>query len=158
MTFALKGRAPLEAFIFRLKQRCYHSGYFPQNKLGGLPGRRTFMAGRGADILCIGIDSASMRTRLLILERAGHTVTQARDLRQVQAACETISFSVAILGQSLNANEKMRVSDVVLKSCKSAKILELHTGIAPDLPHANEHLQANAIEPQDLIDAVNALL
>lgn len=99
------------------------------------------MAGRGADILCIGIDSASMRTRLLILERAGHTVTQARDLRQVQAACETISFSVAILGQSLNANEKMRVSDVVLKSCKSANILELHTGIAPDLPHANEHLR-----------------
>jgi DNA-binding NtrC family response regulator len=116
------------------------------------------MAQRGADILCIGLDSAAMRTRLLILERAGHKVTQARDLRQVESACEAISFDVAILGQSLNANEKMRVSDVLQKNCKSAKILELHIGVAPDLPHADEHLQATAMEPQDLIGAVNALL
>ena len=52
----------------------------------------------------------------------------------------------------------MRVSDVLLKSCKSTKILELHNALAPDLPHADEHLQATAMEPQDLIDAVNALL
>ena len=116
------------------------------------------MAQRGANILCIGIDSAAMRTRLLILERAGHKVTQARDLRQVQSACETISFDVAILGQSLNANEKMRINDVLQKNCKSAKILELHTGLAPDLPHADEHLQATTMEPEDLIDAVKALL
>lgn len=59
-----------------------------------------------ADVLCIGIDDAAMRTRMLVLERSGHKVTQARDLRQIQAACETISFSVAVLGQSLNARRK----------------------------------------------------
>jgi hypothetical protein len=116
------------------------------------------MAQRSADILCIGIDSAAMHTRLLILERAGHKVTQARDLRQVTAACETISFAVAVLGQSLNANEKKRIADVVLTHCNSVQILELHTGIAPELPQADEHLQVNVIEPQALVDAVNSLL
>ena len=111
-----------------------------------------------ADVLCIGIDSAAMRTRMLILERSGHKVTQARDLRQIQAACETISFSVAVLGQSLNASEKKRISDVILTHCKSAKILELHTGISPEVPHADEHLQISAIDPQGLVDAVAALL
>jgi hypothetical protein len=116
------------------------------------------MAPASADILCIGIDSAAMLTRILILERAGHNVTQARDLRQVQSACETIGFHIAILGQSLNASEKKRIADVVLKHCTATKILELHSGIAPELPQADAHLQVTAIEPQGLIDAVNALL
>ena len=111
-----------------------------------------------ADILCIGIDNSAMRTRLLILEGAGHNVTQARDLRQVQAACETVSFAVAILGQSLNPSEKKRITDVVLTHCKSAKILELHTGIAPELPQADDHLQVSAVDAQGLVNAVNALL
>ena len=111
-----------------------------------------------ADVLCIGIDSAAMQTRMLVLERSGHRVTQARDLRQVKTACETISFAVAVLGQSLNASEKRRITDVVLTSCKSAKILELHTGIKPDLPQADKHLQVSAAEPQSLVEAVNALL
>ena len=52
----------------------------------------------------------------------------------------------------------MRISHVALRSCKSAKILEFHTAVAPDLPLADTHLQVVAIDPQDLVDAVNALL
>ena len=55
--------------------------------------------------------------------KAGYTVTQACDLRQVKTQCEGHSFSVAVLGQSLNQSEKKRITDVVLKSCKFAKIL-----------------------------------
>lgn len=111
-----------------------------------------------ADILCIGMDDASMQTRRLVLERAGHQVIQARDLRQVKTACENISFGIAILGQSLNSSEKKRIADVVLASCKTAKILELHTGIAPELPEADAHLQVGAMEPKGLVEAVNTLL
>ena len=106
------------------------------------------MARTVTDVLCVGLDDAAMQTRRLILERAGHSLTQARDLRQVQAACETTAFSVVVLGQSLNANEKKRVSDVVRTHCKRAKILELHTGIAPDLPKADGYLQVNGGEPR----------
>ncbi len=116
------------------------------------------MAKRSADILCIGIDSAAMRTRKLILEREGHRVTQARDLRQVKTACETISFQIAILGQSLNASEKMRIADVVMTSCKDAKILELHKAYEQDFPAADAHLQVSAMEPEGLVETVNKLL
>lgn len=116
------------------------------------------MAQRTADILCIGIDNNAMRTRLLILERAGHRVVQARDLRQVKTACETISFDIAVLGQSLSANEKRRIADVVTSSCKTAKILELHTGLTPELPEADAALQVGAMEPEGLVETVATLL
>ena len=115
------------------------------------------MARAVTDVLCVGLDDAGMQTRRMILERAGHTLTQAQDLRQVQAACKSIKFSVVVLGQSLNANEKKRVSDIVLTHCKGAKLLELHTGIAPELPKADGHLQVNGGEPEGLVEAVNTL-
>jgi hypothetical protein len=71
----------------------------------------------GANILCIGLNNVLMKTRTLILEKAGHKVTQACDLRQVDVAGETNSLAVAILGQSLNSNEKMRIADVILTRC-----------------------------------------
>jgi len=111
-----------------------------------------------ADVLCVGLNDAAMLTRRLILEKAGHAVTQARDLRRVKEACENDSFSVVILGQALNASEKKRVTDVVLRSCKGAKILELHTSVAPDLAQANAHLQISISEPESLVEAVNGLI
>lgn len=110
------------------------------------------------EILCIGIDNAAMQTRLLILEQAGYQVIQARDVRRVKTACENISFAIAILGQSLNGNEKKRISDVVMACCKTAKILELHTGIAPELPGADAHLQVVAMAPEVLVETVDTLL
>ena len=73
------------------------------------------------------------------------------------AACEN-PIRVAVMGNSLKANEKMRVSDVVRTHCKAAKILELHSGISPELPSAHAHLRVTESQPEGLIDAVNALL
>ena len=61
-----------------------------------------------ATVLCVGADDAAMSTRRLILTRAGHEVRQARDLLQVKAECEATSFSVVVIGHSLNVNEKLR--------------------------------------------------
>lgn len=110
-----------------------------------------------ARVLCIGLDDAAMTTRKLILEKAGHSVTQARDLRKVKAECEENSFSIAVLGQSLNENEKMRVADVVLSLCKGAKILELHTGIQPQLPSCRCTF-TNCSQPENLVGVVDKLL
>ena len=111
-----------------------------------------------ANLLCVGIDDAAMMTRKLTLEKAGHTVTQTRDLLQVKAACEGADFSIAILCQSLNSNEKKRIRDVLLTNCKAARILELHKSITPELSDADWHLQIGAAEPQGLTEAVNTLL
>jgi hypothetical protein len=115
------------------------------------------MVRRNQDVLCIGIEDAAMQTRRLILEKAGYTVTLARDLRQVKTECENNSFSIAILGQLLNPSEKKRITDVVRRYCKTGKILELHTAITPDVPEADAHLQVSASEPAGLIEAVSTL-
>jgi hypothetical protein len=94
----------------------------------------------------------------LILERAGHSITQARDLREVVAACRDTIFSVVILGQTLPAKEKLRVCEVVRRECAGAKILELHTGLAPELPSADAHLHVATGAPEELADRVNELL
>jgi hypothetical protein len=52
----------------------------------------------------------------------------------------------------------MRIADVVLAACRSAKILELHTGIAKELPQADAHLQLSAIEPEGLVATVSELI
>ena len=108
-------------------------------------------------ILCIGMSDETMKTRRMILEKAGHTVTEAKDLREVMAACRSHSFSVAVLGQTLPQKEKLRVSDVVRSECPEAKILELHTGVATDLPSADGHLHVATGAPEGLVEYVNAL-
>jgi PleD family two-component response regulator len=63
-----------------------------------------------ANVLCVGINDAMMRKRQSILERAGHSVTQATDLRRVIAVCERNRFAVAVLGPFLHQPEKLRVT------------------------------------------------
>ena len=66
-----------------------------------------------ANILCIGASDATMATRRMLLESAGHTVTEAKDLREVTAACQTGNVDIAILGQDLPEKEKVRVGDTI---------------------------------------------
>ena len=100
-----------------------------------------------------------MRTRQSILEGAGHSVTQATDLRRVIAACESNRFSVAVLGPFLHEPEKLRVTDVVRKHCPGANILELYTSAAPEIPsEADAHLSVDADNfAEELAGAVNRL-
>ena len=98
-----------------------------------------------------------METRRLILERAGHSVTGVRDFREIVASCRSTTFSLAILGQTLPAKEKLRVCEVVRRECPGAKILELHTGVTPELPSADAHLQVAAGVPDKLLDCVSEL-
>jgi DNA-binding response OmpR family regulator len=111
-----------------------------------------------ADILNVCFDSALLKTRRIMLERAGHRVEQARDLLQVIAACERTSFNVVILGNSLIPNEKLRVADVVRRHCDGVRVLELHDGVRPDLRDADAHLQALEAGPEELLQAVESLL
>jgi CheY-like chemotaxis protein len=111
-----------------------------------------------AKVLCIGADNAVMQTRQMLLEKAGHSVTAATDLRQIVAACEHTQFSVAVLGQHVPAKEKLRVSEVVREHCPNAKILELHASLSPAMPNADAHISVNTDDfPEQLISAVSGL-
>jgi CheY-like chemotaxis protein len=112
-----------------------------------------------ANVLCVGINDAMMRKRQSILEEAGHSVTQATDLRRVIAMCESNRFAVAVLGPFLRQPEKLRVTDAVRKHCPGANILELYTSAAPEIPNdADAHLAVDADNfPEELVGAVNRL-
>ena len=99
-----------------------------------------------------------MATRRAILERVGHHVTLARDLRQVVAACEQTEFDVVILGQALPAKEKQRVVHTVLEHCKLVRVLEYHDALAPDIPTVDAHLHVAGSTPQSLVECVNRLV
>ncbi|MFL6438671.1 MAG: hypothetical protein ACJ71Q_13920 [Terriglobales bacterium] len=110
-----------------------------------------------ANIIHVGTHEAVLLTRKVILEKAGHNVTLARDLRAVIAACDSGSFDVGIIGQALPPKEKLRVSDTLQSRCTGIKILELHDAIAPDLETTDAHLRVAQTTPENLIDTVNRL-
>src|SRR5690349_16948545 len=109
-----------------------------------------------ANILCIGMDEASLELKRSTLERAGHTVSLAKDVRQVIAACSGIRFDVILIGQSLPGTEKRRVHELLQDRCNGAKILEQH-GATPDLPVADGHISVSQTS-KDLVNVVERLI
>ena len=110
-----------------------------------------------ANIIHIGTSEPILTTRKTILERAGHTVTLARDLRAVIAACENQSFDLAIVGQTLPAMEKLRVSDTLRQKCQGIWVLEFHDAVKPDLNNADAHLRVAETSPDVFLDTVDRL-
>ena len=109
-----------------------------------------------ADILCIGIDDQSLQTKQSTLERAGHTVSLAKDVREVISACSGIRFDVILIGQTIPAKEKLRVHELIQRHCAGAKILEQHA-VLPELPAADAHIRAG--EPgEELVQMIQNLV
>jgi CheY-like chemotaxis protein len=88
-----------------------------------------------ANVIHVGTNEAVLSPRKTILEKAGHTVTLARDLRELVSACEKGSFDVGIIGQALPQMEKLRVADTLRGRCAGIRILELTTASSPMSKH-----------------------
>ncbi len=110
-----------------------------------------------ANVITVGANEAVLTTRKAILEKAGHDVVVARDLREIIAACSTRGFDVGVIGQSLPPQEKLRVREILLELCTGIKILEFHNGIAPDLKTRDAHLGVADSTPEDLVQTVERL-
>jgi hypothetical protein len=110
-------------------------------------------------VLCTGIDEALLRTRKLILERAGHIVVTVSDEKETAAACQEHCFDVAVIGQAIAPKVKKRVASLVRQHCRSAKLLELyrpHEGRI--IEDADSWLLVPTDVPQDLAEHVNNLV
>jgi hypothetical protein len=111
-------------------------------------------------VLCTGVEQSLLRTRKLILEKAGHTVLTAIDQRDVVAACRKHSFNVAVIGQTVSTKSKRAISSLVRQHCPSARILELYqANHGPALPdgEADSWLEVPTDVPQDLAAHVSKL-
>lgn len=109
-------------------------------------------------VLCTGKDLSLLRTRKLILEKAGHTVVPAIDPTEVVAACKKHKFDVAVIGQSVSNESKKKVGGLIRQHCPSAKILELYqANSVPTIKDADSWLEVPTDVPQDLARRVSDL-
>lgn len=110
-------------------------------------------------VLCTGSDPTLMQTRKMILERAGHQVFLANNLKAVEQACDEAEFDVVIVGQAMAAPEKRRIAELVRKCCRFAKILELHRPgyETRALTDADDWLEVPSDVPEELAIRVSAL-
>ena len=109
-------------------------------------------------VLCTGIDPSVVRTRQLILERAGHVVVPALDKASLIKACQQNKFDVAVVGQTVSPKIKRRIAGLIRESCPDAKLLELYTvSTGRVLDDADAWLEVLADVPQELAVRVEAL-
>jgi len=109
-------------------------------------------------VLCTGIDPSVVRTRQLILERAGHVVVPALDEASLIKACQQNKFDVAVVGQTVSPKIKRRIAGLIRESCSNAKLLELYTvSSGRVLDDADSWLEVLADMPQELALRVEAL-
>jgi hypothetical protein len=109
-------------------------------------------------VLCTGVDPSVVRTRQLILERAGHVVIPALDEPSLIAACRQNKFEVAVIGQTTSAKIKRRIAGLIRECCQDAKVLELYTvSSGKVLEDADSWLEVLADVPQELAARVEAL-
>jgi hypothetical protein len=109
-------------------------------------------------VLCTGLDPSVVRTRQLILERAGHVVVPALDEASLIQACQQNKFDVAVVGQTVSPKIKRRIAGLIRESCREAKLLELYTvSSGRVLDDADSWLEVLADVPQELAARVGAL-
>lgn len=109
-------------------------------------------------VLCTGLDPSVVRTRQLILERAGHVVVPALDEASLIKACQQNKFDVAVVGQTVSPKIKRRIAALIRECCQEAKMLELYTiSSGKVIDDADAWLEVLADVPQELAVRVGAL-
>ena len=110
-------------------------------------------------VLCTGVDLVLMETRRLILERAGHRVISATTEQGLEKACTEHGCDVAVIGQTLSRNAKLRILLLLRERCPSAAVLELHPQYADRaLKNADGWLAMPTDNPRELADVVDSLV
>jgi DNA-binding response OmpR family regulator len=109
-------------------------------------------------VLCVGSDAVLMKTRKLILERAGHQVVLGISDADVRQAARRYSFGVAVLGQNMDDERKRNTFQFLRANFPKVKILELHLEHTHRLlDSADDWLSVPVDVPRDLVERVSAL-
>ena len=109
-------------------------------------------------VLCTGSEPVVMKTRQLLLEKAGHMVVLASNDREVEKACRIHPFDVAVIGQNVSPAVKKRFFLLLREHCTTARILELHRPFTEKaLEDADAWLVMPRETPEELAELVNSL-
>jgi len=109
-------------------------------------------------VLCTGVDTVLIRTRQLVLQKAGHKVVTAIDVSAVIAACQQNAFDVAVIGQAGSGHIKRQIMALIREYCPATKVLELYRfSMGRVLEEADAWLEVPVDVPQELAEHVSAL-
>jgi hypothetical protein len=76
-------------------------------------------------ILCISANDAILQTRKLLLEKNGYQVIPALNFREVEDACRSGNFDMALIGQDIEAKPKKALGFKIRELCPRVLILEM---------------------------------
>ncbi len=111
-----------------------------------------------ANVLCTGSNRTLMETRAYMLQEAGHDVVLATSEPELLDACKKSKFAVAVIGQGLSNEQKLRVGELVRNGCPGALILELYIpSVGKALPDADAWLETLSPRPESFVQRVNQL-
>ena len=74
-------------------------------------------------------DAEVLAEQAVIIERAGHHVTQATGRKQVEEALRTDAFDLVVLGPTLSKNDRHHLPYMVKKAHPGTKVLVMHAGM-----------------------------
>ena len=72
-------------------------------------------------------DSEVLAMQAIIIEKAGHHVTQAEGRQAVQESLRRDAFDLVVLGPTLSKNDRHHLPYMVKKAHEGTKVLVMHT-------------------------------
>jgi Response regulator containing CheY-like receiver, AAA-type ATPase, and DNA-binding domains len=106
-------------------------------------------------ILSITYDESLLRTRELILRKAGFDVTSALGFVEARSLCAANRFDLVVVGHSIPVDDKIAILKFAKEGC-SAATLCLRKPNSRVLPEAD--YSTDKTDPRGLVEAVNAAL
>jgi CheY-like chemotaxis protein len=108
-----------------------------------------------AKILSVSYNPTLLKTRELLLQQMGHTVTSVEGFARAFAACESgTKFDLLILGHSIPHDDKAAIIAKAKKSCNCPVLALLRPNESP-LPTAESSIDSS--DPAALMDAVREM-
>ena len=107
-------------------------------------------------ILSIAYDEALLKTRHLLLERAGYDVRSALGFVEARELCNQGGSDLIILGHSIPRSDKSAIVDLVKQRCGGAPVLALRR--ADEAPIEAADLSIDHADPDSLLKAVGRML
>ena len=106
-------------------------------------------------ILSISYDATLLRTRQMLLERAGYEVVSTSDLTRALELCRSAAYDLVIMGHSIPRSDKQQITQALRQYCPAPVLALLRVGEAP-LPDAAESI--DPFNPKLLLETVARIL
>jgi hypothetical protein len=119
-----------------------------------LQGRRRFVMSK-SKILCVSYDESLLRTRDMILRKAGYDVTAALGFVEAQRLCAEQKFDVVVIGHTIPANDKLALIQCAQQGAGAAALCLRK----PNDPVLREpDYSTDRTDPDGLVEAVKTTL